>query len=213
MITRFTLIAAAGSLCAAALAAEQATSPASTPGTGSIRGRLSAPEGRQLPETVVFLVASDPARTFPPPAQHATFTQKEGKFIPQFQVIPVGQSVEFHNDEPTPLEHNVFSRSPAKQFDLGLCGPSAPAKPVLFDKPGEVAIFCSVHRYMDATIYVTPTPFFAIADKDGNFEIKDVPPGDFTIKTWQRRKRLNDASEAVTVAAGQQAAKDLALTR
>jgi hypothetical protein len=29
-----------------------------------------------------------------------------------------------------------------------------------------------------------PTPYFAVTDKEGNFVIKDVPPGNYTLKTW-----------------------------
>jgi hypothetical protein len=29
-----------------------------------------------------------------------------------------------------------------------------------------------------------PTPYFAVTDKDGNFEIKNIPAGKYTLKTW-----------------------------
>src|SRR6266567_3755314 len=33
-------------------------------------------------------------------------------------------------------------------------------------------------------VVVVPTPYFAVTDKDGNFEIKNIPAGKYTLKTW-----------------------------
>jgi len=45
-----------------------------------------------------------------------------------------------------------------------------------------------------------PTPYFALTDKEGNFTIKDVPPGQYTIKTGSQDAK--PAAQAVTVASG-----------
>jgi hypothetical protein len=37
---------------------------------------------------------------------------------------------------------------------------------------------------MRGTLWALDTPYFAITDKDGNFEIKDVPVGDVQVVTW-----------------------------
>jgi len=37
---------------------------------------------------------------------------------------------------------------------------------------------------MSGYVVVVPTPYFAVTDKDGNFEIKNIPPGKYTLKTW-----------------------------
>ena len=50
---------------------------------------------------------------------------------------------------------------------------------------------------MSGYIVVVPTPYFAVTDKDGNFEIKDVPDGDYTLKTWSEVGK--PATQAVTV--------------
>jgi hypothetical protein len=36
---------------------------------------------------------------------------------------------------------------------------------------------------MSGHIFVVPTPYFALTDKDGMFTIKNVPPGQYTLKT------------------------------
>ncbi len=203
-LPEITLLTAAAFAASVSVARDEAA-----PKAGSVAGTITVPAGRQVPEMVVFLEkpeaaegsTSEPAK---PAAEPPTFviSQKEGKFVPSFLVVPVGAKVEFRNDEPTDLEHNVFSRSTPKQFDLGLAGPKEPPKTVTFDKPGEVSLYCSVHRYMDATIYVTPSPHFVQPGKDGRFEMQGVPEGSWTLKTWQRRKRYAEAEMSVTVTTG-----------
>jgi len=62
------------------------------------------------------------------------------------------------------------------------------------EKPVEVAIKfqncplpvkCDKHTWMNATIVTFDQPYFAVTDKDGAFEIKNVPVGaDLTVKYW-----------------------------
>jgi hypothetical protein len=51
-----------------------------------------------------------------------------------------------------------------------------------------VDISCEKHSWMSAKLLTFDNPFFAVTDKDGNFEIKNVPSGvEFTIKTWHEQ--------------------------
>jgi hypothetical protein len=148
----------------------------------------------------------------PPPPPPAKVSQKGAKFIPPLTVITVGQQVSFPNDEDKPIEHNVFSTSPAKRFDLGLYGPGKD-KTVTFDKPGPVFLFCSVHRYMDGVVFVSPTPYTSRVDKNGHYEIKNVPPGKWTVKTWQRRRRFPEVTIPTDVTAGKPTAVNFELKK
>jgi hypothetical protein len=57
---------------------------------------------------------------------------------------------------------------------------------------------------MRSYISVFNHPFFAVSDKDGKFTIKNVPPGTYTVSSWQ--ETLGTQTTQVTVAAGQTAA-------
>ena len=48
-------------------------------------------------------------------------------------------------------------------------------------------VSCSIHPWMKAYVLVKETPYFAVTDADGNFEIKDLPPGEWTFRFWQER--------------------------
>lgn len=191
-----------------ALAADApSTQPAS-----SVTGAVIAEGDVPLAEMVVYLESPDPDRPMPPAPPPVKVSQKDAQFAPRMIVVTVGQSVEFLNDETRPIEHNVFSNSPAKRFDLGLYGPGQ-SKTVVFDNPGPVALLCSIHRYMDGMIYVAPTPYTSRVNPDGKYEIANVPPGDWIVKTWQRRKRFLEQSVPVTVAADKPSDVTLELKR
>ena len=51
-------------------------------------------------------------------------------------------------------------------------------------------VSCSIHGWMRARMVVRPNPYFAISDKDGNFEIKDLPAGELEFQVWQENARL-----------------------
>ena len=48
-------------------------------------------------------------------------------------------------------------------------------------------IQCSIHAWMKAYCFVIDNPYFAMTDKDGNFEIKNLPAGKHTFIVWQEK--------------------------
>lgn len=186
--------------------------PSSQPARRSVQGRITAKGNGPLPDMVVYLESTDPQRRFDPPAGAVVVSQKNAQFSPSLVVVCVGQTVDFVNDEERPIEHNVFSQSPAQPFDLGLYRPGA-SKSVVFDKPGAVRLHCSIHRYMDAVVYVCPTPFHAKVGEDGSYSIENVPAGEYVLKTWQRTQRFRDKPANITVTDGAQVTLDLEMSR
>jgi plastocyanin len=178
----------------------------------SVSGSIKVEAGKQIPGMIVFLEPADASVQFPAPAEPAVMSQQGAKFSPPLLVISVGQRVDFLNDENRPIEHNVFSQSPAKQFDLGLWRPPT-RKSVTFEKPGLVRLFCSIHRYMDGIIYVCPTPFFTTVGNDGAFSISGAPPGDYILKTWQRTPRYSEQEKAITISEGKTTVVTLQMSR
>jgi len=45
---------------------------------------------------------------------------------------------------------------------------------------------------------VTPTPYHAITDKDGNYKIENIPDGQYTVVAWHEGAK--NSSKPVTVA-------------
>ena len=107
--------------------------------------------------------------------------QKEMKFIPRVLPVLKGTTVEFPNNDTS--WHNVFSKSEAKNFDLGLYPPGE-KRSATFDQPGVVRVLCNVHPAMEGFVVVEENPFFSGADRRGNYRIDNVPLGKVRIKVW-----------------------------
>jgi plastocyanin len=206
-----------------AWASGQTTQPAMQPTTqpatrtsAIVEGTIKLPPEALVSEIVVYLSPED-GQTTTPPSQPARISQKGAKFRPALLVICLGQTVDFLNDEDRPIQHNVFSNSPATQFDLGLFGPGE-KRSVTFERPGAVLLYCSVHRQMDGVIYVAPSPYFFVVAEEGKprdenprYEIDDVPPGRWKVQTWQHHKRYLETAADVVTLAGQTCQQDLEL--
>jgi plastocyanin len=163
----------------------------------TIEGRVgSRPSGK--PERLGSVVwVDDITGEYPAPTAHALVNQKSMRFIPHVLPILVGTMVDFLNSDS--FLHNVFSISPAKQFNLGLY-PTGRVPSILFDKPGIVAILCNVHPEMSAYIIVLKTPFFAAPGPEGHFIIRNVPSGNRLVRCWSEDGRIQE--RRVTLIAG-----------
>jgi hypothetical protein len=80
----------------------------------------------------------------------------------------------------------VFSKYDGQNFDLNLYRPNT-SRDVVFKRPGIVRVFCNIHPTMSAVIAVLDTPWFAVSDAAGNFEMRDVPPGNYTLHIFHER--------------------------
>lgn len=124
----------------------------------------------------------------------AILDQTHENFVPHVLPILVGTTVKFLNSDD--VYHNVFSYSPAKSFDLGRYA-KGQSRSVKFDKPGVVKIYCDIHTHMNAFVLVLKNPYFATTDDEGNFSIKGLPPGTYTLKAWYGR--WPEKSEVIVV--------------
>jgi plastocyanin len=201
-----------GFVIAVALGARTFGAGPSTQPSGSIAGKVTSEGEVPLSELVIYLESPDPSRPMPPPGPAVKVSQKGAQFAPALTIISVGQTVEFPNDEDRLIEHNVFSNAPAKRFDLGLYPPGQ-TRSVTFDKAGAVFLYCSIHRHMDGVIFVSPTPYTSRVDNDGKYEIKNIPPGKWVLKTWQRRKRFPEQTVPLEVEAAKSVGANLELRR
>src|SRR5215467_6809340 len=167
---------------------------------GDIKGKVSV-QGLRSPESIAVYVDTIPGKSFDPPSQHVVVDQKKMTFIPHVVVVLKGTTVDFLNSDP--VGHNVYwpsiSGNKKLAHNLGTW-PKGEKKPFQFNDLGVAALLCNVHPEMSGYVVVAPTPYFALTDKDGNFEIKNVPPGKYTLKTWSEDGKVT--TQAVEVAAG-----------
>ncbi len=192
------------------LAGSLAPAAAQDTATGSVQGTLRLRiEGAKIAEAgpiVAYLEPLDGTPRPPVPTARPRVNQKDARFSPQFLAIAAGQSVAMPNDDA--IYHNVFSYSTPNDFDLGLY-PAGESRSVSFRHPGVVRTYCSIHESMSGTIFVAPTAYFAVVRASGAFEIRDVTPGRYRLKTWS--ERLPETVREILVPAGSGAAVELTI--
>jgi plastocyanin len=167
---------------------------------GEIKGQVAV-QGLKSAENIAVYVDAIAGKDFPPPASHAIMDQHKLTFIPHVLVVLKGTTVDFLNSDA--LGHNVYwpsvSGSKKLAHNMGTW-PQGVKKSFTFNDLGVAPLLCNVHSEMSGYIYVAPTPYFAITGKDGSFDIKDVPAGHYTLKTWSEEGKPTSAP--VDVAAG-----------
>jgi plastocyanin len=187
---------------------------------GTIRGRVVVqPGGVQLPPRSVMAEVSTASVHIPvdrrsvvylDPAPRAAFDtreepqarmdQRNETFVPHVLAIVAGTTVDFPNSDHT--YHNVFSLSKTKSFDLGRYAVGR-SKAIRFDRPGIVRVFCDIHSHMSAFILVFAHRYFAVTDEEGRYRIDSVPPGTYTVMTWNESTPLDSQRVAMPEPGGE----------
>lgn len=165
---------------------------------GEIKGKVSV-QGLKSAENIAVYVDAIPDKKFDAPTTKPVVDQTKMTFVPHVTVVQVGTTVEFLNSDP--VGHNVYwpsvSGNKKLAHNLGTW-PKGEKKAFQFNDVGVAGLLCNVHPEMNGYIVVVPTPYFAVTDKSGNYEIKNVPPGKYTLKTWSEDGKVTTQAVEVT---------------
>jgi plastocyanin len=161
------------------------------------------PGGEPVKDAVVYALPLAPDAGAAPPPQRVEIDQVDKEYVPYVTAVRAGTPVDFPNHDQ--IRHHVYSFSAAKTFEIPLYE-GRPAEPVIFDKPGEVALGCNIHDWMRAYVFVTPTPYFAVTDGAGAAKL-ELPPGAYRVEVWHPALRGDPAATGreVELAAGERA--------
>jgi plastocyanin len=173
-------------------------------------GDLGTPAGRDAPDlqrSVVYL-ESAPRGAFETSegGGRAVMDQRNETFVPHVLAVATGTTVDFPNSDK--FYHNVFSLSKTRTFDLGRYA-AGNSRPVRFDRPGIVRVFCDIHSHMNAFILVFSHPFFAMTGADSRYRIENVPAGTYGVVAWN--EGLSSEAKPVIVPEGGVAELDFTL--
>jgi hypothetical protein len=122
------------------------------------------------------------------------------------QVAEVGQWLEIANSDP--ILHNADARLGTDTlFNLGLPPGRRVRRPLA--RTGRIAFTCDVrHTWMGAFVIVAEHPYHTVTDAEGAYEIRDIPPGRYTVSVWH--EELGTRETPVTIEAGRTATADVA---
>jgi hypothetical protein len=144
---------------------------------------------------------------FETPTEPAKLDQRGCRYIPHVMGVRTGQPLEISNSDPT--LHNVSAVAKVNRgFNFGQ--PMQGIKnTTTFNQPEVmVRLRCDVHGWMTAYVGVVPHPYFSITEGGGVFDLKNVPPGTYTVEAWHEKL----GTQAQTVTLGDNASKELNFT-
>ena len=136
-------------------------------------------------------------RTFEAPKDPVVLDQKGCQYHPHVLGVMTGQTVQIKNDDPT--THNIHPTPKDNREWNESQPPSAPALEKNFTREEiMLPVKCNQHPWMKMYVNVVKSPFFAVTDKSGKYEIKGLPPGDYTLGFVH--EKLGEQEQKVTVA-------------
>jgi hypothetical protein len=151
-------------------------------------------EGKPMPAAGIDLMTGKPA----------LLDQAGCRYMPEVMVVPPGTQLTITSSDTT--AHNVNARMGIEsRFNLQIAQKGVRiqgAKTSVGTSPGVISLACNAgHPWMSGYIHVAPHPYYAVTDKQGRFELKDVPAGSYTLVCWHANwtpRLLHDAAGSIT---------------
>lgn len=153
-------------------------------------------DGGALAEVAVYVKSGLGNRHFDAPQNSVILEQKACMYEPHVIALMVNQKLEVRNDDST--THNVHLLAKTNQPWNKSQPLGGPAIEETFAKPElAIPVACNVHPWMRAFAFVFDNPYYEITSNSGAFELRNLPPGSYTIEAWQ--ERYGTQEQTVTV--------------
>lgn len=124
-------------------------------------------------------------------------TNKGCAFEPRVQVVPVGTRLAVRNDDPILHNTHAYFGEAETVFNIALPIKDLSVKKEL-KQPGLIRLVCDAgHTWMHGYILVSEHPYHAVTDENGDFSIKNVPPGNYTLKIWH--ESLGEQTQSISL--------------
>ncbi|MBL8754051.1 MAG: hypothetical protein JNK15_12195 [Planctomycetes bacterium] len=210
-----------GLLLAAVFAVSDRSLPAGgVEGTVRTEVKVTTKGATSQRDVVLYLEPKQKPAEAPKPGK-ARVVQKKLSFEPHVLPLLRGSEVEFANEDQ--VKHNVFVEAECCKLDVD--ADKGENKTHVFPQAGEFPIVCRLHPEMTMYVLALETPHFVRVelqkDKElstdakavfsATFKIEDVPPGAYTLRTWN--KKLKALEREIVVAEGGLQKVDLVLEK
>jgi len=144
---------------------------------------------------------------FDVPSDPVKLDQRGCRFVPHVLGVRAGQPLTVTNsDDAAHNVHAIPAANPAFNKSQAL---KNMADTKVFETAEVMVPFkCDIHPWMQAFVGVIQHPYFAVTHDGGRFELKDLPPGTYTILAWH--EKLGTTTRQVTI--GPRESKDVTFT-
>jgi plastocyanin len=144
---------------------------------------------------------------FDVPTESVTLDQQGCRYRPHVFGLRVGQPLEVLNSDNT--LHNVHAVPQANQeFNFPQQIKGMKNTKTFAAREVMVPFKCDVHGWMSAYAGVLEHPYYAVTTSGGRFELKNLPPGTYTVEAWH--EKLGAQTQTVTISGRD--SKDLSFT-
>jgi plastocyanin len=151
----------------------------------------------ELANAFVYVKSGLEGKAFAVPPTPVVIDQSGCWFRPRVLGIQVGQQLKVINSDP--VTHNIHPMAEVNRAWNHSQGAGDPPIARKFIKPEiMIPVKCNIHSWMHAFIGVLEHPYFAVSADDGKYEIRNLPPGSYTVAIWQ--EKLGTQEQQVTVA-------------
>jgi hypothetical protein len=151
------------------------------------------PKTKGVKNVVFWLVdAKHPLKLIPTPkalqGKVVEIDSPVANFVPRHAVILAGQKLVVKNS--SPVAQNIVSSGGVEGPGLNVAlwaGEKLEVGEVRTRSLPIVPLSNSIHAWMNAYLLPLPSPYYAITDAEGKFEIKDVPAGEYRLVGWHEK--------------------------
>jgi plastocyanin len=154
--------------------------------TGPQPAEVVVTNAGKLANVFVYVKEGLPQGSFAVPSEPVVLDQKGCRYNPHILGIMAGQPLKITNTDTA--DHNIHdmpSNNPA--FNESQMPTDKPVIKKFSNAEMMVPVQCNQHPWMRAYINVMSNPYFAVSAPDGSFEIKNLPPGEYTIAAVHER--------------------------
>jgi hypothetical protein len=147
---------------------------------------LVSPNGG-VANTVVYLKNITAGKAMDLPLERRFLNQKNCRYEPHILLVPVQGLLTVRSSDP--LLHTVHMSGSADYNLPFVTQGQEISRPMT--REGMVDLRCNAgHVWMNGEVVVASHPYYAVTDREGNFEMTDVPPGQYEIVAWHEGWRV-----------------------
>jgi hypothetical protein len=123
---------------------------------------------------------------FDVPTAPVKLDQQGCRYVPHVFGARVGQPIEISNSDNT--LHNVHALANVnREFNFGQHFKGMKNTEVFTAREVMVPFKCDVHGWMTSYGGILDHPYFAVTTNGGTFELRNLPPGTYTVEAWHEK--------------------------